>query len=393
MTDHGAGVLNGRGDKRLVVLDLLSRSAPLSRAELTRLTGLSRGTVSGVVRDLVDEGLVDEVAPPTPERGGRPPMLLRLAGVPGVLVGVDVGHRHVRVAVADLAATLLAEHVVSLAVDHAPTEVLDTAAAMVTRCLSEAGAASAAVVGVGLGVPGPVDPRTGLISSPILPSWVGLRPAAELSGRLGTDVRADNDANVGALGELEHGAARGLRDVVYVKVSGGIGSGIVLGGRLHRGVSGIAGELGHVRVDDDGPVCRCGNRGCLETLVGASTLVDLLQPAYADPLTLERVLDLARAGDAGVTRILDDAGRSIGRVLADMSNHLNPAAIVVGGVVGESEALVRGIRDSVERYAQPDTASSLRVLAGALGERAGVMGALALARDTTAVVSGPRESA
>jgi predicted NBD/HSP70 family sugar kinase len=239
-----------------------------------------------------------------------------------------------------------------------------------------------------MGVPGPVDPRTGMISSAILPGWVGLAPADEMSERLGTPVRLDNDANIGALGELAYGAAQGLSDVIYVKAAGGLGAGLVLGGRLHRGVSGIAGEIGHVRLDDAGPVCRCGNRGCLETMVSAPKLVDLLQPAYDEPLTVERMLQLGAGGDAGVNRVLDDAGRSIGRILADLSNHINPAAIVVGGVMGRSDVLLRGIRDSVDRYAQPDTASAVRISQGALGDRAEVMGALVLALDSTAIVSG-----
>jgi predicted NBD/HSP70 family sugar kinase len=376
-----------RSANRAAVLDLLGRSAPLSRADVTRLTGLSRSTVSGIIKELIAEELVDEGPRGEPTTGsGRPPALLSLTGAPGVLVGVDVGHRHVRVAVADIGATILAEEHLSLDVDHLAGPALDRAADMVERCLKEADVTPERVVGVGMGVPGPIDPRSGVIASPILPGWVGMVPADELGARIGFPVRADNDANIGALGELEYGAARGIDDLIYVKVAGGIGAGLVLAGRLHRGVTGIAGEIGHVRLRDDGPVCRCGNRGCLETLVAAQHLVNLLQPAYEQTLTVDRMLELADEGDAGVNRILDDAGRSIGRVLADLSNHLNPAAIVVGGTVGESSSLLRGIRDSVQRYAQPDTFANLRVTAGALGERAEVMGALVLAKDTTAAI-------
>ncbi len=370
------------------VLDLLVRSGPLSRADVIRRTGLSRSTVSAIVRELMAEGLVQEgysTRTSAPDRRhGRPPALLSVTGAPGVLVGVDVGHRHVRVAVADPAAVPLDERFLSIDVDHEATAVLERTAQMVRDCLAAADVTHDRVLGVGLGVPGPVDPRTGTIVSPILPGWVGLAPAEELSRRIGLEVRADNDANLGALGELQYGAARGIDDVIYVKVAGGIGAGLVLAGRLHRGVTGIAGEIGHVRLQDDGPVCRCGSRGCLETLVAAQNLVDLLQPAYAEPLTVERMLELAHAGDAGVNRILDDAGRAIGRVLADLSNHLNPGAIVVGGDVGSARSLLRGISDSVQRYAQPDTAAALRITPGELGERAELMGALALAQGATA---------
>jgi predicted NBD/HSP70 family sugar kinase len=394
---HETSAAGTRGGNRDAVLEVLHRSGPLSRADLIRLTGLSRSTVSAIVRELIDARLVQECAGTTkagagspgpagaPERrSGRPPTLLAVTGAPGVLVGVDVGHRHVRVAVATPSAVPLTEEFRSVDVDHDAGSVLALTAELVERGLAKAEVIPDRVLGVGLGVPGPIDPRTGTIVSPILPGWVGLAPAAELSRRIGLEVRADNDANLGALGELQYGAARGVDDVIYVKVAGGIGAGLVLAGRLHRGVTGIAGEIGHVRLQDEGPVCRCGSRGCLETMVAAQNLVGLLQPAYAERLTVERMLELAREGDAGVNRILDDAGRSIGRVLADLSNHLNPAAIVVGGDVGSSESLLRGISDSVQRYAQPDTAAALRVIPGELGERAELMGALALAQGATA---------
>ena len=380
-----------RTGNRDLVLELLSRSEPLSRSELIRRTGLSRSTVSSIIKELMSEGHVAETATgPAPKGNGRPPTRLTLAGDPRVLVGVDIGHRHVRVAVSDLSSSILAEREVALDVDREPAApTLDLTAQMVKECLADASADESRVVGVGMGVPGPIDPRTGTIVSPILPGWVTLRPAVELADRLGLDVRTDNDANVGALGELVHGAARGYDDVIYVKVAGGIGAGLILAGRLHRGVTGIAGEIGHVRLHDDGPVCRCGNRGCLETQVAAPRLVELLRPAYGMDLDVDRMLELSRAEDAGVNRILDDAGRAIGRVLADLSNHLNPAVIVVGGAIGVSPSLLRGIRDSVARYAQPDTASALRVIPGSLGEHAGVMGALALAKDVPAVAGLP----
>ncbi len=192
-------------------------------------------------------------------------------------------------------------------------------------------------------------------------------------------VFADNDANLGALAELNNGAARGASDLVYVKVASGVGAGIVLGGRLHRGATGIAGEIGHVQVGEDGQVCRCGNRGCLETIVSAPRIADLLDPAYDEPLSTARVLELDVAEDAGVRRVLSDAGRTIGRALADLCNSLNPELVVVGGSLGTSESLLAGVRASIDRYAQPDTAAAVRVAAAELGDHAEVTGAIALA--------------
>jgi len=338
--------------------------------------------VSSLVSAMIGDGLMVETSDRgQPHKGGsgRPSTLLALAVPPGAIVGVDLGHRHIRVAVADRAANVIAESEQQFDVDNDGPTALDITTAMMTSLISEAGLDISSVVGVGVGVPGPINRETGRLSSAILPGWRGLTPAAELGERTGLPVVADNDSNVGALGELHHGAARGLHDVVYVKVAGGVGAGIILGGRLHRGTTGIAGEIGHVQVREDGPVCRCGSRGCLETQAAAPRLLALLQPAYDHELTVASMLELEEQGDSGVTRVVNDAGRVIGRALADLCNHLNPETIVVGGSLVGSTALLRGIRDSVDRFAQPQAADAVSVIAAELGPRAELMGALSLA--------------
>ncbi|MEI7056593.1 ROK family transcriptional regulator [Nocardioides sp. CCNWLW239] len=376
---------------RTQVLDLLGRSAPVSRAELARRTGLSRSTVSSIVQELLAaEQIVETTDAAVPRSGGRPPSLLTLSGAPGTLVGVDIGHRHVRVAVADLAAKPLAEHEIRLDADNSPVETIDRAAAMVRECLAEAGIDPKRdrVLGVGMGIPGPVDPHSAVVASPILANWIGLAPGEELASRLSLPVRVENDANLGALAEATYGAARDVEDVIYVKASSGIGAGLVLDGKLHRGITGIAGEIGHVRFEDNGPICRCGNRGCLEKAFGGTRLVELLQPAYEETLSVERLLELAQEGDIRVNRILDDAGRAVGRVLADLCNHLNPALIVVGDTMRHSESFVLGIKDSIDRFTQPDTAAALDVVPSELGDNAGVMGALVIADSASAAQPG-----
>ncbi len=305
--------------------------------------------------------------------------MVRLSAPVGGVVGVDVGHGHVRVAVADRSGTVLAEEHALVDVDAHGAEVLDRTAAMVRALAVEAGLRMDELQAAGMCVPAPVDRRSSRIRTGIMPGWQGLVPGEELERRLGVPVHADNDANLGALAELHHGIARGRHDVVYLKIASGVGAGIVLGGRLHRGASGIAGEIGHVQVGEDGQVCRCGNRGCLETMVSASRLLDLLRPAYDEPLSIEQVLVLDAEGDAGVRRVLNDAGRTIGRAVADLANSLNPELVVVGGTLGGSPSVVDGLRGALDRYAQPDTAAALEVVPGALGVRSAVVGAVALA--------------
>ena len=371
-----------RATNRRAILHLMTNEGPTSRADLARGTGLSRTTVSSLVAELIASGHVTETSDRgRPHKGGsgRPPVLLTLSAPSGCVAGVDVGHGHVRIAIADRTGEVLAEDHDEVDVDAHGVESLDLAARLVRAGLKSAGRARSELQVVGMCVPAPVDRRSAQISTDILPGWRDLMPAEELARRLDVAVFADNDANLGALAELNHGAARSMFDVVYVKLASGLGAGIVIGGRLHRGATGIAGELGHVQVGEDGPVCRCGNRGCLETLVSARRLLSMLQPAYDEQLTVERVLELDRAGDPGARRVLNDAGRTVGRALADLCNSLNPEAVVVGGSLGTSASLVDGVRASIDRYAQPDTAAAVGVESGRLGDRAELMGAVALA--------------
>ena len=382
MTTPAPGALERlRVANRRAVTGLLA-AGPMSRADLARGTGLSRTTVSSLVSELITTGHVTETSDRgQPHKGGsgRPPLLVALSTPHGGVAGVDVGHGHVRVAVADRAGVILVEDCATVDVDAHGADTLDLAATMVRTALHASGLGRDDLQGVAMCVPAPLDRRRPRISSDILRGWHDLFPGEELQRRLGVPVFVDNDANLGALAETERGAARGVADVVYVKVASGLGAGIVLGGRLHRGATGIAGELGHVQVAEDGPVCRCGHRGCLETLVSASRLLTVLQPAYDETLDAERVLALDEAGDDAVRRVLGEAGRTIGRALADLCNSLNPQVLLLGGSLGTSASLAEGVRCAIDRYAQPDTAAAVRVGAGSLGDRAEIVGAVSLA--------------
>jgi predicted NBD/HSP70 family sugar kinase len=192
-------------------------------------------------------------------------------------------------------------------------------------------------------------------------------------------VMVDNDANLGALAEAAFGAGRDAGDLVYLKVSSGIGAGLILNGRLYRGSGGLAGELGHVLVNPDGIVCRCGNRGCLETVAATGALIDLLRRSHGEDLTVQAMLDLAHAGDAGCRRVIHDAGRALGQVVATLFNVLNPELVVVGGELARAgELLLAGVRESVARSALPEAPRGADVIVGTLRDRAQVLGALAL---------------
>lgn len=349
----------------------------LTQAEIARATGLSAATVSNIVRELKEGGTVEVT---DTSAGGRRARSVSLSGDAGIVIGVDFGHTHLRVAVGNLAHQVLAEDSEPLDVDASWAEGFDRAEALVGRLIEGVGVGRDKVIGVGLGVPGPIDVESGTLgSTAILPGWAGINPRRELSSRLGVPVYVDNDANLGALGELVWGSGRGVKDLAYIKVASGVGSGLVINGQIYRGPGGTAGEIGHITLDESGPVCRCGNRGCLETFAAARYVLPLLQGSHGPELTMERVVELAREGDPGCRRVITDVGRHIGSGVASLCNLLNPSRVVLGGSLAEAGELVLApIRESVGRYAIPSAARQLSVLTGSLGGRAEVLGALAL---------------
>lgn len=374
-----------RKQNRRRVIDVLREGGAQSRADIVRRTGLSRQTVSSLVAGLQVEGLVVERESPPGERGaaptGRPPTLLALEGSTGAAVGIDFGHSHLRVAVSDLSHELLAERTRTIDVDHSSAQSLDAAAEMVDQALDEAGVGRGRIVGVGMGVPGPIRHDTGTVgSSGILPAWVGLDAAREMSRRLDLPVHVDNDATLGALAELSWGAGRGLRDFVYLKLASGVGAGLVLDGHVYRGARGGAGEIGHTVIDPAGALCRCGGRGCLETVASAGAVTRMVGETREGDLGVSDVLRLAAAGDRPALRALGDAGREIGRAVAGLCNLLNPERVIVGGDLScAGEALLEPLEASLRRYALPAAADDVDVVQGELGERAEVLGAIALA--------------
>lgn len=359
------------------VVRAVRMAGSLTQAEIARATGLSAATVSNIVRELKDGGTV-EVTPTS--SGGRRARSVSLSGDAGIVVGVDFGHTHLRVAIGNLAHRVLAEEAEPLDVDASAAQGLARAEHLVKSLIAAAGISQDKIVGVGLGVPGPIDVESGVLgSTAILPGWAGTNPRDDLAARLGVPVHVDNDANLGALGELVWGAGRGAADLAYIKVASGVGAGLVINGQIYRGPGGTAGEIGHITLDESGPVCRCGNRGCLETFTAARYVLPLLHSAHGADLTMARMVQLAHDGDPGCRRVIADVGRYIGSGVANLCNLLNPSRVVLGGDLAEAGDLVLAtIRESVSRYAIPSAARQLEVVPGALGGRSEVLGALAL---------------
>lgn len=374
------------------VLGALSACGPSTRAALARQLGLSRSTVSAVVGHLRAEGLVAEAGSVggAEVRPGRPGVPIAIDPSVGAAIGVDFGHSHVRVLVADLSHAVLGEEERSLTRDHNASEAMDAAVELIEATLASSGMERSRVVAVGMGLPGPIDSATGAAeASSISPAWVGVKVAPELGGRIGLPVVIDNDANLGALAESVWGAGRGAEVLVYLKIGAGIGAGIVLGGSLFRGAAGMAGEIGHITMDPAGPLCRCGNRGCLESFVGTAALRELAAgaPGRGGPNVSRELGDgsgrmLARInrGDRGLLRLLDDTARTLGIAVANLVNLLNPDVVVLGGELGETQdMLLAPVREVVDRMALPGAAARVRIVSSLLGSRAEALGAVALA--------------
>jgi predicted NBD/HSP70 family sugar kinase len=363
------------------VIESLRELGVASRAEIARSTGLSPATVSTLVGQLVETGLVVDAPQRLSRRSqsGRPPALITLDPSAGVAIGIDFGKRHLAVAVSDLSHEILAERWRTMHEDYDARAGMDGAVKLVDEALMRSGTERDRVLGVGLGLPGPIHRSTGTVgSSAILPGWTDVRIAEVMSERLALPVHVDNDANLGALAELHWGAGHGASTLVYLKMATGIGAGLVIGGRLFHGAGGTAGEIGHTTVDEAGPICRCGNRGCLEMVASAPALAELLRATRGE-VTGERVVELALEGDPGCRRAIADAGSYAGHAVANLCNLFNPERIVVGGSLGAAgEVLLGPLREAVRRRVIPSAVEDVEIVPGVLGDRAELLGAVAL---------------
>ncbi|TYB70277.1 ROK family protein [Nonomuraea sp. PA05] len=357
------------------LLAILRDGRPRTRGELARLTGLSRSTVSQRLDGLIGSRWVVESEGGI-SSGGRPAAVFAFNGAARVVLAADVGATRARLAVLDLGLNVLAERVADLPVELGPEPVLGGVADGFRELLAAAGRDPGQVCGVGVGLPGPVEHRTGRpVNPPIMPGWDGFAVPEWLRARLGAPVLVDNDVNVMALGE--HWAARPAVDhLIYIKIGTGIGCGIISGGALHRGARGAAGDVGHIRVPASQAPCRCGNSGCLEAVAGGASMAATLRAAGIEARGSKDVVALMRAGDLRATRLVRQAGREVGAVMAAIVNFFNPSVIVIGGDVAEAgEQVLAGVRETIYSRSLPLATQHLAIRAGALGDRAGVVGA------------------
>jgi glucokinase-like ROK family protein len=368
----------------------LRDGGPLSKAQLADRLSVSRTTIGAEVARLTELGLAQE-AGPAASRGGRRSTLVDLS--PEIrFVGIAIGATGLSVGVTDGRLVVLATRSRQCDIRQGPEKVLALALELVREVLDEVGVERPA--GAGIGVPGPVDFHRGIsVSPPIMPGWDGYPVRDAVSRELGCPVVLDNDVNVLAVGELHAGVAKGARDFLFVKIGTGIGCGIVVDGELYRGVDGCAGDIGHIRVDEFGPTCACGNTGCLEAFSGGAALArDAIaaarsgrSPALAALLEQNGELTAADVGlavaqgDAQAVQLIKDSGRHVGQVLASLVSFFNPGLIVIGGrVTGLGHSLLAEIRGVTYRRSLPLATGSLPIVLSELAEEGGVIGAARL---------------
>ncbi|MBY8878775.1 ROK family protein [Actinacidiphila acidipaludis] len=370
--------MSAAGERQLTALSELAglvAGGATRRSQLVTATGLSRAAVAQRVDLLITKGLLVETGTVATERG-RPPLALQLASDASVVCAVDLGATHSTVAVAGLGGTVLAEATEEIDIDDGPEAVLSRLHEQLGRLLAEAGHPASHVRAIGIGVPGPVEASTGtVIRPPIMRGWDGYRVPAFFEGRYDAPVLVDNDVNMMALGEYAHRPA--TAHLLYVKVGTGIGCGIVSGGSVHRGATGAAGDIGHIRVPGhDDVLCHCGNTGCVEAVASGAAVTATLREAGLPVEHVADVVRLVQAGDPTARRQVRLAAQRIGDVLASLVSFWNPDAIVLGGSIASlHDDLLADIRAAVYRRALPLATRTVAIEATILGRRAGIEGA------------------
>jgi glucokinase-like ROK family protein len=373
-----------------VILDMI-RFTPggISRAELARQMLLTRSAISTIIDDLENIRLVDETET-GPTTGGRRPILLAINPQYGHVVGIDMGATHVGIVVTDFSAHVLEEIEYPFSVANGPQMCLTEIGGYINELLSKLQLNINKISAVGIGVPGPIVTESGEVSSPpIMPGWDEYPIRAHLEQLWKVPVSIGNDAELGALGEWAYGAGRGESNLAYIKVGTGVGAGLLLDGHIYRGTTGCAGEIGHITIQENGPLCTCGNHGCLEAMAGGHAIARKAREAIEtgkrtqmsavepEKILAVNVAAAAQRGDLVAQQIITEAGAHLGIAIASLVNLINPGMVVIGGGVSQlGDLLLDPIRKTVMERSLNSAAKVVRITSAVLGRRASSMGAV-----------------
>ena len=385
------------------IIRALRMQGRISRSEVSKITGWSKAKASQEIRSLVEKGYLVEVGEGVSE-GGRKPRLLRINNQLGYIAGIDIGATSLEIALADVTGLVVQQRAEPTDVHLSPETVLGRCSELLLELSQLQDVTPDQILGIGVGVPGPVDFARGiLVAPPLMPDWENFR-IRDFFMKTFTSafVAVDNDVNIMALGEQRAGDGAGMDHFIFVKIGTGIGAGIISNGKMHRGSDGSAGDIGHICVDKNGPLCACGNKGCLEAMAagpaitskameaarnGTSPTLSQMRESNGGILRPEDVNAACREGDQAALDIIRESGKMIGDVLASLVNFFNPSHIFIGGGISNfGNHLLVAIRQAVLQRSLPLATTHLSIKFSRMGSKVGIIGAISLALDYLFVV-------
>lgn len=382
----------------LMVLQIIRRRGAVSRSTVTEITGWSKAKTTQEIRILLEKEYLVEVGNGA-SQGGRKPKLLKLNPDLGYLLGVDIGVTSLDMALTDIGGEILVRFSEPVELRKGPEVVLDRVTEIALEMLGEVGGSANQILGIVIGVPGPVNFIEGvLVAPPLIPEWERFQIRSYLKKTfVSTFVMVDNDVNIMALGERFAGEAQGINHFIFVKIGTGIGAGIMSNGKIHRGRDGCAGDIGHICVDKRGPLCNCGNFGCLEIMAagpaiakramdaaenGESALMAKMMDDNGGYLTPEDVNKACLEADSAALQVIRESGRLLGETLASLVNFFNPSHIIIGGGISQfGNHLLVAIRQTILKRSLPLATKHLVINFSSAGPDAGVIGAISMASE------------
>jgi predicted NBD/HSP70 family sugar kinase len=376
-----------RGTPESLIVRCLSRRGAISAAQIARLTGLARSTVSTALSGLKKSGIVVEMST-TGEMAkgvGRPAATLTLNPEAGTCVGVHLGLDEIRLVVADVSHSFISEKTIALGLDYPPDRAAELTKAAIAQCYDENSLPFSGLLGVGVSVSGPVSPDGVVQRASIVPTWAGVNIRHVFGPVLDRPIFAANESNCSAIAEMMWGAAVGHEDFVLFKIDLGVGGAIVHNGRVITGIAGGAGEFGHISIDPSGDLCRCGNRGCLELYASFNRPLEQISRLVGRRVTMDDVIAMAEQGEVGALRMIEDTAEMAGRGLGIIGSILNPPLIIIGGRMAlAGDILLAPLAAAYERHTlikarnvAPD--SRTRIIIGKHTENDALLGAVGLA--------------
>jgi len=382
-----------------IVIQFIRHYNGLSKEDLVKFTNFSRSKINRILQSLSSKNIVVETSK-SQNTGGRRAMIFNMNGKLGLVAGVYLGATSLDLVLSDMSGKSIGRFSEEAFVKDGPMVILDRICELLSQMLAANGFSNQSLLGIGIGVPGPVDFLLGsLIYPTIMPGWDQFPIVSYIHETFSNAyVVVDNDVNMMAVGEFIKGAGKGTENQIFVKIGTGIGAGIICEGKIYRGTCGSAGDIAHICVDKNGPICVCGNTGCLEALAGGPAIANLGIKAIEEgkttilkdyynrnngQLTSIDISNAAREGDAVSIEIIRDSGRLIGEVIAGLVNFFNPGMIIIGGGVSKlGNLFLSSIRQAVLKRSLPLASSNLAITFSDLGDDSGVLGAVNMTMDT-----------